>query len=130
MTVVRGKNDELPQNEGRHNTICLMVYFASIDNPDPEPSHDIVFKNCRVDGVDTFLHYRHKDLLSTGTHLTEIVLENVSFTNLDSPSYVYAPEEDPLYVRLSNVTATFRENATNPAGLFDGKDPGTHVVKK
>ena len=127
-TVVRGKNDELPQNEGRHNTICVMIYFASIDTPDPESSHDIVFRNCKVDGVDTFLHYRHQDLLSAGTHLTEVVLDNVAFTDLDAPSNVHAPEDDPLVVRMKNVTASFRENAVNPAGVFDGIDAGTKIV--
>ncbi len=128
VTVVRGKNDELPQSEGRHNTICVMIYFASIDTPDPEPSHDIVFRNCRVDGVDTFLNYCHLDLLSAGTHLTEVVLDNVAFTGLNAPSYVIAPEDDPLYVRMKGVTAAFRENAADPAGVFDGRDPHTVLI--
>ena len=126
-TIVRGKNDELPQNEGRHNTICVMIYFASINNPDPEPSHDIVFKNCKIEGVDTFLHYIHKDLLSAGTYLKEVRLENVTFRGLNAPCPTLAPEEDPLHVYLKNVSVDFRENAANPAGLFDGKDPGTHI---
>jgi hypothetical protein len=126
-TVVRGKNDELPQNEGRHNTICVMIYFASINNPDPEPSHDIVFKNCKIEGVDTFLHYIHKDLLSAGTYLKEVRLENVTFRGLNAPCPTLAPEDDPLHVYLKNVSVDFRENAANPAGLFDGKDPGTHI---
>ena len=129
-TVVRGKNDELPQNEGRHNTICVMIYFASIDTPDPEPSHDIVFRNCRVDGVDTFLNYCHLDLLSAGTHLTEVVLDSVAFTGLNAPSYVISPEEEPLTVRMKNVTASFRENAACDAGVFDGRDPHTHIINE
>ncbi|MBE6657437.1 MAG: hypothetical protein E7604_03235 [Ruminococcaceae bacterium] len=127
-TVVRGRNDELPQNEGRHNTICVMIYFASIDTPDPEPSHDIVFKNCRIEGVDTFLHYNHRDLLSAGTHLTEVRLENVTFRDLNAPCYVLSPEDDPLHVHLHGVSVHFRENAENPAGLFDGLDPNTHRI--
>ncbi len=130
MTVVRGKNDELPQNEGRHNTICVMIYFASIDTPDPEPSHDIVFRNCRVDGVDRFLIYNTDDLLEKGTLLSDVTLENMTFTDLNEPSYIRALPKAPLTVYMKNVTASFRENAANPAGVFDGQDPHTRLTEK
>ena len=81
----------------------------------------------RNEGVDTFLHYIHKDLLSAGTYLKEVRLENVTFRGLNAPCPTLAPEDDPLHVYLKNVSVDFRENAANPAGLFDGKDPGTHI---
>ncbi len=129
-TVVRGRNNELPQNEGRHNTICVMIYFASIDTPDPESSHDIVFRNCRVDGVDRFLIYDTNDLLETGTLLSDVTLENTTFTELKEPSYIRALPEAPLTVRMKNVSASFREGAAENAHLFDVCDTNANLIVK
>ncbi len=130
MTVVRGKNDELPQNEGRHNTVCVMVYFASVDNPDPESSHDIVFRNCRIDGVDTFLLYNPEDLLERGTALTELKLENIAFTELLSPSYIVGDEQEPLTVYTKNVTVSYRDPDENKIGLFHESSRNMTVVSE
>jgi len=113
---------------GRHNTICVMIYFASIHFPDPEPSHDIVFRRCQIDNVDRFLIYNPADLIQRGTNLAEVILEDVTFTDLNEPSIVCAPEEAPLTVRMTNVTASFREGAVSDAGVFDGADPNTHIL--
>lgn len=128
MTVVKGKNDELPRHMGRHNTICVMIYFASVHYPDPQPSHDIVFRRCRIECVDRFLIYNPNDLIQSGTHLTEIMLEDVTFTDLNEPSFVFAPEDAPLTIRMNNVSATFREDAVSDIGIFNGLDPNTHIV--
>ena len=127
MTVVRGRNDELPQNEGRHNTICVMIYFASIDNPDPEPSHDINFKNCKIEGVDRFLIYNPNDLLQSGTVLTEISLDQVTFTNLVVPSFVCALEEEPLTIHLKDVASVSVDDSSPAVAIFDGTDPNTKL---
>ena len=129
-TVVRGKHDELPQDQGRHNTICVMIYFSSVHFPDPEPSHDIVFRNCLVENVDRFLIYDPADILEKGTNLVEVSLENVTFIGLDTSSYVRAPEDNPLQIRMKNVRASFRENAACTLGLFDGSDPNTHITEE
>ena len=129
-TVVRGKHDELPQDQGRHNTICVMIYFSSIHFPDPEPSHDIVFRNCLVENVDRFLIYDPADILEKGTDLTEVSLENVTFTGLDTSCHVRAPENNPLHIHLKNVRASFRENAACTIGLFDGSDPNTIITEQ
>lgn len=130
MTVVRGRNDELPQNEGRHNTICVMIYFSSVDNPDPEPSRDIVFRNCRVDGVDTFLIYSPEDLLMKGTALTEVTVENTVFTGLLSPSYIVGDEQEPLTVYTKNVTVSYRDPDENKICLFHESSRNMTVVSE
>ena len=57
MTIVRGKDDVLPLTEGRHNTQQLITYFSSPHYPAKTPACNWYFRNCEVDGVDSFLHY-------------------------------------------------------------------------
>ena len=130
VTVVRGKHDELPQHEGRHNTVCVMIYFASLHYPDPEPSHDIVFRRCRIDGIDKFLIYDPHDLIQRGTNLTELTLEDIAFTELKEPSVVFVPEEDPLTVHMKNVTASFREGTVSGVGLFNNNEPNLRIIEE
>lgn len=128
MTVVRGKNDVLPREAGRHNLEYVLNYFASTSFPDSEPSHDIVFRDCTVENADRFLVY-HADCgtLQSGTHLTGLTLENVKFSGLAAPSDVSASAAEPLTVILKNVCCSFREGAAGSA-LFDGRDPNTKIV--
>ena len=125
--LVRDKKNTLPRECGRHNTITVFLHFASTNFPNPEPYHDVVFRNCTVENADTFMTY-HADLapLEAGTHLTEISLENVTFTGLLAPSPVAASAEEPLTVRLKNVRVSAREGGS--AALFDGSDPNTKVI--
>ena len=83
-----------------------------------------------MENVDRFLIYDPADILEKGTDLTEISLENVTFTGLDTSSYVHAPENNPLHIRMKNVHASFRENAACTLGLFDGSDPNTHITEQ
>lgn len=126
--LVRDKANTLPQECGRHNLMAVCLHFASTNYPNPEPYHDVVFKNCVIEGADRFLEYRaDRGPLESGTHLTELTLENVTFTGLATPSVVAASAEEPLTIRLKNVSVSFREGA-EPVGLFDGKDPNTTIV--
>ncbi len=128
VSIVKGKNNELPRHMGRHNTCCVMIYFASIHYPDPEPSHDIIFRNCNIDNVDRFLIYNPEDIIERGTNLTGITLENINFTGLLAPSVACPPEEAPLTVHMKNVTASFRENALSDAGVFDETNPNINII--
>lgn len=125
---VRDRSLDLPREAGRHNLICVYLHFASARFPAAGPYHDVVFRDCTVDGADDFLNY-HANVapLEAGGHLTELTLENVVATNLRTASDVHADPEHPLVVTLQNVSATFREGATATA-LFDGTDPHTHVT--
>ena len=109
-TVVKGKNDELPRTEGRHNTINLVCHFASTNFPFT-PS-DIHFKNCVFENILSPLKYTaDRGTLQSGTHLGKFVLENVKFTDIKEPATILGSKEEPLTVVLKNVTAEFVEDA-------------------
>ncbi len=126
MTIVKGKNNYLPREQGRHNMIYVIDYFASTDYP-YEASRDIVLRNCIIENATSMLHYHaDEDPLQNGTHLCELILENVRFTGLLEAADVTASSEEPLTVKMKNVSVTFRDGAEN-TGLFDGKDPNTYL---
>lgn len=109
--LVRQKSNTLPREEGRHNTISVFVLFSSVHYPNPEPFHDIVFKDCVIEGVDTFLEYlANEHVLFTGTYLTGITLENVEFKNMKNPSLVKTVDEYPLNVDMINTTVTYQDS--------------------
>ncbi len=126
--AVRDRKNDLPQSAGRHNVVSVWIHFASTNFPNPEPYHDVVFRNCTIDDVDLFLHY-HADegTLYSGTHLGELALENVTFTKLGETSDVVASTEEPLTVTLKNVKASFKDTA-EIRRVVDDTDPGTTVI--
>lgn len=110
MTVVKGKNNELPREEGRHNMLFLLRYFASTNYP-YMPS-DITFKNCVIENAKGILHYvADTGTLQSGTHLGKFVLENVRFTDLKESSKPMANAEEPLTVVMNNVSVHFHDDA-------------------
>ena len=112
MTVVKGKNDELPREQGRHNTLWLVEYFASQNYP-YAPS-DIHFKNCVFDNIKgLFFYMADMNPLQCGTHWGTLTLENVRFTDLKEAAVAVADEKEPLTVIMKNVSATFHESAAS-----------------
>jgi len=110
MTVVKGKDNELPRNEGRHDLIFALVYFSSINHP-YESSHDFVFRNCIIENAYGLLNYRYgAEVLQTGTHLRDITFENVKLTGLRSACLINAPDDEPVTVNLHNVSVSYSEN--------------------
>ena len=116
MTVVKGKNDELPREEGRHNLLLLLDFFASMNYPfAPSEFH---FKNCVIENAEGILRYEaNTGGLQVGSHLGKLVLENVIFTDLKKVSSITACEETPLEIVMKNVSASFR-NASEPQCPF------------
>ena len=102
-SVVKGKNDYLSREEGRHDTVALLDYFASRFYPDVEPSHDIVFRNCVIENLHRLLYYRYGGLLQNGKPFREWTFENVTFRNLDDRSITEGPAEMPLIIRMKNT---------------------------
>ena len=109
-TVVKGKNDELPREEGRHNLLWLVDYFASTNYP-YQPS-DLHFKNCVIDNAEGVLYY-NADVgpLQSGTHLGTLTLENVRFTDAKQTSLPMADANEPLTVRLKDVSVEFHKSS-------------------
>ena len=116
-TVVKGKNDELPRQEGRHNTICLVDYFANKNYPE-KPS-DIHFKNCVFENLHTPLYYlADSSFIQNGIYLGELTLDNVRFTDLKDPSQPRATKDNPLKITMKNVTWHFQEPRPQDQPLF------------
>ena len=124
---VRDRSRDLPQSAGRHNLISVWIHFASTNHPSPEPYHDITFRDCTIENADLFLNY-HADegTLQSGTHLCEMTLENLIFTNLKGTSDVVASKAEPLHITLRNVKTSFDESATVKR-LFSGDDNNTII---
>ena len=123
-SIVLGKNNYLPQDAGRHNTVNLVEFFASKEFPCPTPC-DITFRNCVIEGIDRLLFYRHGTYIQTGQNFTEWNFENVTISNIKNPSVTIADPNEPLYIRLKNVTV----EDGNFAALMNISDPYTHIIE-
>lgn len=111
QTVVKGKNNELPREAGRHDLLQVVDYFASIDYP--YTKSDIHFKNCLIENAKGILAYRaDTGPIQWGTHLGELTFENVRFTGLRETSAPMASAVEPLTVTMKNVTVEFAPTAT------------------
>lgn len=127
-TIVKGKNDYLPRTEGRHNTLMLVEYFASTNYP-YEASMDIVFKNCLFENLKGVLRYlADHGTLQSGTHLSEISFENVRFENISECSVIEASKEEPLTIKMKNVTFT-PDDTENVSCIFDPHAPNTQIIE-
>lgn len=109
MTVVKGRGEELPREEGRHNTLQVVDYFASTNYPFV-PS-DIHFKNCVIENALGMLSYREGGgPLQSGSCWGELTLENVRFTDLKKSSAPHASAAHPFTIRTKNVSVSFHES--------------------
>lgn len=111
MTIVKGKGNYLPREEGRHNAFYAFIYFASPLFPDSEP-HDISFKNCIIKDIDAFMFYDYgnTDMLQGKSQLERINMENVKISGVSKNSVCNVKKEYPLEINLKNVKSDFREN--------------------
>ena len=121
VTVVKGKGDELPRTEGRHNMLHLVEYFASVTFPSDEA--DISFKNCVIEDAEALLRYHAGNVsnLHAGTPLVRLTLENVKITDLKRTSRPLASADAPLTVVMKNTTVEFTPDAPikEPFTLWD-----------
>ncbi len=129
MTVVKGKNDELPREQGRHNTLALIDYFASTNYPFKQS--DIHFEDCSFDDLERVLYYpADSDSLHSGTHLGLLTFKNVTFNKLKYPAYIIESKEEPLTVILENVKVSFDESSSFTQLFELGKDSNTTIIEK
>ncbi len=126
-TVVKGKGVELRREEGRHDLLHTVVYFASINYPDV-PS-DIHFKNCVIENAKDILNYvADGETLQMGTRLGEFTLENVRFIDLKQTSAPIATAEDPLTIRLKDVSVEFHEFSSDNQAFTIGENANTTLI--
>jgi hypothetical protein len=113
MTVVKGKHDVLPREEGRHNLISLICHFASTTFPSDTPYGNFVFRNCTVENADCLLHY-YADFvpLEKGAYLADLTFENVKITGLLNAADIRPSDKVPLTVTMKNTEVSFREGAS------------------
>ena len=110
MTVVKGRDNELPREEGRHNTLWLIEYFASANYPF-EPS-DIYVKNCTFDNIKgVFFYMADMNPLQCKTRWGTLTLENVTFTDLKESAVPTAGEDCQMQIKMKNVVYSFNESA-------------------
>ncbi|MCR5689480.1 MAG: hypothetical protein K6G71_04445, partial [Clostridiales bacterium] len=105
------------------------IFFASESYPAKEHSRNIVFRNMIVENAGHVLEYNadsSKDLMS-GDRLTELTFDNVRFTGLNRSSLVRGAADEPLTVRMKNVTAEFE---TGAGELFSDKSENIVVVRE
>lgn len=127
MTVVKGKHQELPREEGRHNLLQLVDYFASTNYP-YVPS-DITFKNCVIENAQGILFYKaDTGPLQSGTHLGKLTLENVRFTDLKESSAPMANAKEPLTILLKDVSVHFCESASDKQPFTLAENANTTVI--
>ncbi len=125
MTVVKGKNDELPRPDGRHNSLWLVDYFANKSFPE-QPSK-LHFKNCIFDNIHGALYYlADSSFLQNGTYLGEMILENVRFTDVKASARPMGKDTSPLKITMKNVTYSFVPEATDTE-LFEVA-PNSHTT--
>lgn len=128
MTVVKGRGEELPREQGRHNTLWMVEYFATENYPFM-PSK-LCFKNCTFDNIKGALFYMdHQVPLQMGECLGELSLENVRFTDLSECAVPHARAEAPLTVRLKNVSWSFEDGSDKPLFLLCD-DANTTIINE
>ena len=130
MTVVRGKNEEFPPREqGRHNTLYLLDYFANANFPE-QPS-DIHFKDCVFENIDGVLAYRaDSSCIQNGTYLGELTFENVRFTDVKKRSVPVAKREHPLTIVMKNVAFSTVEETERDEAFEILEDSFVTLVKE
>ena len=110
MTVVKGRNDELPREQGRHNTLWMVEYFATQNYP--YPASDLHFKNCVFDNIKgLFFYMADQNPLQCGTRWGTLTLDNVKFTDLKEATIPTAGHDQTLTIKMKNVSWSFHESA-------------------
>lgn len=125
--AVKNRENDLPLSEGRNNTLCLWVHFASADQPDKSPSENIIFRNCQISNVDRLLIYQADTTpIDTDAYIAEMTFDHVVFDGLVGESDIRSTEKQPLRIRLRDVTAKMRDGT--PGQLFALDDPNVTVL--
>ena len=113
-TIVKGRDNILPREQGRHNTVSFMMFFASTTYPAKEPADNIVIRNCLIENVDKLLDYvdGRLDRIQKGGTLAGLTLENVRFTGLKEASHIIGNEDVKFTLKLKNTSFEFVPEAT------------------
>ena len=129
MTVVKGRNDELPRDQGRHNTLWMVEFFSS-QNYLEAPS-DIHFKNCVFDNIKgAFFYQADQNPLQCGTRWGTLTLDNVRFTDLKEASIPYLAEGSSLKIIMKNVTWNYHPSVQETELIRTHDHSYTTIIKE
>lgn len=114
-----------PTGYGRRNTLSFFTFFTG--KSASRPSGNIVFRNCRVSGVDKLMHLNFvgNEQWQRGPGLHDVMFDSLVAEHLAGPACLYAPAECPVTVRFCNSVVSC-ENA--PGELFRGANVKRFVV--
>ena len=119
--------ERVPDGAGRHTTLAFFTFYTG-KAAKGRGSSGIVFRNCRIAGVEQFIHYNlsGNERWQNGPGLADVTFENVRATGMKRPLCVYAPSEMPVDVTFRNCELSFSE----PVGeLIRGANPGRFSVE-
>ncbi len=129
MTVVKGKNDELPREQGRHNSLWMVEYFSS-QNYIEQPS-DLHFKNCVFENIKgAFFYMADMNPLQCGTRWGTLTLENVRFTDLKEASIPYLAEGTSLKIIMKDVSWNYHPSVAETELIRTHDHSYTTIIKE
>ena len=111
MTIVKGKDDYLPENEGRHNLCAVIAYSSTTNYPSDVPS-DITIRNCRIENPKTLIEYG-THVYHMGKPLGTFLVEDTVITGITETSHLVGRESCMCNVIMKNVTYSFNEKSTD-----------------
>lgn len=114
-----------PEKSGRRNTLSFFTFFTG--RKTERVSTGIVFRNCRFQGVEEFMHYNlsGNEQWQCGPGLGNVTFENVKVGGVGQPLCAYADKSTALDIVFRNCDIGFRA----PVDAFmRGANPGRLVV--
>jgi hypothetical protein len=112
----------------RRNMLSLFTYYCDATLKVREAPGDIIFKNCRCENVDRFLHYNFSgnELWQKFTPLADIRFENMKAEGIKLPLCAYGAESCPISLSFENCSIAFGEPQKE---FIRGAFPGRFVLR-
>ena len=103
---------------GRHNTLCLLEYYAMRYDDCRVDSENWVFRNCTLENVDSLVNYRYGWYwMHDARPLRDVTFENVKMTGLAQPAVLTPAAGNPMTLTMKNVELLWR-NGVPAEGMF------------
>lgn len=96
-----------PPDRGRRTTLSFFTYYGA--QRARGRSENIVFRRCRVSGVERLMHYNFSgnEWWQSGQPLADVTFEDVNVTGLAYPLHAYAPADTPLLLSFLRCRVHF-----------------------
>ena len=96
-----------PPDRGRRTTLSFFTYYGT-----PRArgrSENIVFRRCRVSGVERLMHYNFSgsEWWQSGQPLADVTFEDMTVSGLAYPLHAYAPADCPLALTFRRAQIGF-----------------------